>query len=471
MLLHGRRMNKSLIWGLVRIEQERLLNEHYSFSKWEVLEALQSLVVYILLRIIEGRQNYTDFDTQLLASINAMCDHITTKYGRLISSDELKGRMIPWKDWVFFESRRRTATAVLIINSIVHAQIRTPSPVMPEYSYSPAPSPMTLWHAENETDWAVDYAEYLHKNAMHGMLKNGDLVELKEAAGKQHDRCESYPAISPSRPELSAKGKTVVITGGGSGIGASIVKAFAAGGSTKIAIMSRTEKKLLATKHTIEEEFPGTEVLAVTADITNAKQVTDAFVKISQKFGKINVFVCNSAFLPVPRAVFSPDFDAEEWWAAFSTNVLGALYSVRGFIRHAAEGAHILHISTCVCHIPPMEAGPSAYSASKAAATKFFDHVAYENPGLNVVNVHPGLIESDMSRKSGHRGMDHIDLPGHFCLWLASPEAAFLRGKFVWVNWDIDELKARKEEIQSTDLLNTKLGGLSFVGWELPSGS
>ncbi|RYP48886.1 hypothetical protein DL768_005310 [Monosporascus sp. mg162] len=463
MLLHGRRMNKSLIWGLARIEQERLLNEHYSFSKWEVLEALQSLVVYILLRIIEGRQNYTDFDTQLLASINAMCDHITTRFGMLISSDELKGQMILWKDWVFFESRRRTATAVLIINSIVHVQIKTPSPVMPEYSYSPAPSPMTLWHAENETDWAVDYAEYLHKNAMHGMLKNGDLVELKEAAGKQHDRCWVIQNIHV--------GGYVAYHRGGSGIGASIVKAFAAGGSTKIAIMSRTEKKLLTTKHTIEEEFPGTEVLAVTADITNAKQVNDAFVKTSQKFGKINVLVCNSALLPVPRAVFSPDFDTEEWWAAFSTNVLGALNSVRGFIRHAAEGAHILHISTCVCHVPPMEAGPSAYSASKAAATKFFDHVAYENPGLNVVNVHPGLIESDMSRKSGHGGMDHIDLPGHFCLWLASPEAAFLRGKFVWVNWDIDELKARKEEIQSTDLLNTKLGGLSFVGWELPSGS
>lgn len=51
---------------------------------------------------------------------------------------------------------------------------------------------MTLWHAENEMDWAVDYAEYLHKNAVHGMLRNGDLVELKEAAGKQHDRWYAY---------------------------------------------------------------------------------------------------------------------------------------------------------------------------------------------------------------------------------------------------------------------------------------
>lgn len=39
------------------------------FHKWELLEALQSLVVYMLLRIIEGQQEYTNFDTQLLVSI------------------------------------------------------------------------------------------------------------------------------------------------------------------------------------------------------------------------------------------------------------------------------------------------------------------------------------------------------------------------------------------------------------------
>jgi hypothetical protein len=82
----------------------------------------------------------------------------------------------------------RTATAVLIINSIIHAQIVTPSQTMPEYSHLPAPSPITLWHADNEMDWTTNYTEYLHTNTMHGMLKNGDLVQLKEATGKQHDR-------------------------------------------------------------------------------------------------------------------------------------------------------------------------------------------------------------------------------------------------------------------------------------------
>jgi NAD(P)-dependent dehydrogenase (short-subunit alcohol dehydrogenase family) len=222
---------------------------------------------------------------------------------------------------------------------------------------------------------------------------------------------ESYPAISPSRPELSVKGKVVVITGGGSGIGASIAKAFAAGGSTKIVIISRTEKNLLTTKYAVEEEFPGTEILAVPTDITNERQVDDAFLKIGQIFGKIDILVCNSAFMPVPQPVLSPGFDVQDWWTAFNTNILGALYTVKGFVKYAAKGAHILHISSCVGHMPPLEPGVSAYAASKSAAAKLFDYIAFENPKLHVVNVHPGLVDTDMSRKSGHGGMDHSMLP------------------------------------------------------------
>ena len=46
------------------------------------------------------------------------------------------------------------------------------------------------------------------------------------------------------------------------------------------------------------------------------------------------------------------------------------------------------------------------------------------------------------------------ELPAHFLVWLASPEAYFLKDKFIWVNWDAEELLARADEIQSTKLLN-----------------
>jgi aminopeptidase C len=51
-------------------------------------------------------------------------------------------------------------------------------------------------------------------------------------------------------------------------------------------------------------------------------------------------------------------------------------------------------------------------------------------------------------------------LPGHFCVWLASPEAKFLKSKMVWANWDADEMIARKDEILSSRLLTWLLDGV-----------
>lgn len=47
-----------------------------------------------------------------------------------------------------------------------------------------------------------------------------------------------------------------------------------------------------------------------------------------------------------------------------------------------------------------------------------------------------------------------VNLPAHFAVWAASKEAEFLNQKFVFAAWDVDELKARKDEIaQSPELL------------------
>lgn len=53
-----------------------------------------------------------------------------------------------------------------------------------------------------------------------------------------------------------------------------------------------------------------------------------------------------------------------------------------------------------------------------------------------------------------------VTLPASFNLWLASPEARFLKGKFLWCNWDIEELKAQAKELES----GTKLS-INLVGW------
>lgn len=59
---------------------------------------------------------------------------------------------------------------------------------------------------------------------------------------------------------------------------------------------------------------------------------------------------------------------------------------------------------------------------------------------------------------------DTVELPSNFAVWLCSPKARFLRGKFVWCDWDVEELLAKKDNIQGSALLTA-----NCVGWLFPA--
>lgn len=47
-------------------------------------------------------------------------------------------------------------------------------------------------------------------------------------------------------------------------------------------------------------------------------------------------------------------------------------------------------------------------------------------------------------------------------MWLASPESDFLKGKFIYTNWDVDELKEQASEIEETHKLSIEMVGFPF---------
>lgn len=154
--------------------------------------------------------------------------------------------------------------------------------------------------------------------------------------------------------------------------------------------------------------------------------------------------------------------------------------------------AAILGMTTGTSGLPPaMLPGLSAYISSKLAQVKFLEFLAAENPNVFVASVHPGMVETSIFCKSGAKAealpMDKgwsdvycpslflnsnvynirclyyvfiVQLPAHFMVWLASPEAAFLKGRLVWANWDVDELKSQAQEIQSGQQMTS-----GIIGW------
>ncbi|GFP56981.1 hypothetical protein ACSS6W_004475 [Trichoderma asperelloides] len=273
---------------------------------------------------------------------------------------------------------------------------------------------------------------------------------------------KAQPATLPTRPELSAKGKSVIVTGGGTGIGGETARYFAEAGASRIALLGRRTQPLLDNKAFIEEKFPGVEVITVSTDITKKSDVDAAFSQFASN-GKINVLVHSAAVIGPKEGV--ADADGDRYLEAIQENIAGALWVAQAFLRHAAPDAVAIIINSWAAHLSLNDVF-SSYCVAKLAVYRLWDTITLSNPNLSVFHTQPGVVLTEMNLRAGGAASfegiktDDVSLPASFNLWLASPEARFLRGKFVWCNWDVEELKAQAKEIEE----GTKLS-IGLMGW------
>ncbi|KAL4748731.1 hypothetical protein BDW72DRAFT_195472 [Aspergillus terricola var. indicus] len=268
---------------------------------------------------------------------------------------------------------------------------------------------------------------------------------------------ESYSAISPLRPELSAAGKTVVIIGAGGGIGRATALSFIRAGAARIILIGRDTAKLEETQKALSCK-----------SAVYSVSVTDqeALNRVAAAVGTWEVLVLSAGFLSKPAAL--KDSSADEWWESFETNVKGSMIAAKAFLPTANPAqAAIIALTTGVVFPPPIQPGLSAYVASKLALVKVIEYIAAENPSIFATALNPGVIKTAMYDKLGSDmdglPFDNVNLPADFMVWLVSKEASFLNGRFVYANWDVSELQTRAEEIKSGILLTPGINGWPFA--------
>ena len=283
-------------------------------------------------------------------------------------------------------------------------------------------------------------------------------------------RHTSYSTIDPSRPELSCKGKTVYITGAGWGsIGAGIALSFAKAGAAKIGLLGRTAKTLEDTKAKIKESYPDTEVHVEIMDMSDNRSSGMAAHNIRVAIGAWDIFVAGAAHLPKLTTIAGSD--DQDWWKAFETSTKFVQYWSTHFLPKSRPGATYISLTAGAAGIPAtMMPLNSAYSAMKLAGLKLDEYIAAESPQLRVFSLHPGIVDTRMYQQvskafgapAGKAAPDDMSLPSDVCVWLASSEAEFLRGRILSVNFDMDELMTRKAEIEADpSLMRLMIGGMS----------
>jgi NAD(P)-dependent dehydrogenase (short-subunit alcohol dehydrogenase family) len=104
--------------------------------------------------------------------------------------------------------------------------------------------------------------------------------------------------------------------------------------------------------------------------------------------------------------------------------------------------------------------GLSSYSLSKLVQIQLQRFVTAENPNITAVSLHPGIVKTRMTPPAfAPFAKDTFELVGGAAVWLASKQADFMNGRYFSVNWSVDEILQRKDEIMSQGLLQIWLQG------------
>ncbi len=192
---------------------------------------------------------------------------------------------------------------------------------------------------------------------------------------------------SLEEPQRRLESKIALVTGGGSGIGAAAVLAFARAGAT-VVLAGRRADELEAISEQVRRAEG--EAIAVPTDLTDDGAVRDLIAGIVERFGRIDVAFNNAGTLGTMKPI--TELDVSDYDAVMAVNLravwLLLKYEVAAMLR-AGSGA-IVNTSSFVAQAATP--GTSIYAASKGALEAMVRAVALEfGPhGIRVNTSHRG---------------------------------------------------------------------------------
>lgn len=227
-----------------------------------------------------------------------------------------------------------------------------------------------------------------------------------------------YPAIDPANPALSAKGKVVLVTGGGRGLGKEIAKSFARANADGIVLLGRNTASLDSAADEISAIAAGTKVRVFSnIDVRDGIAVAKAVKSAKAEVGPIDVFVSNAGDFFYGSIA---DSNPSEYWSSVEINVLGSLNCAQAFLKHGIDESSksiptFINLSTVGAHAPPYP-NMSSYAVGKTGALMMMQYLQAEmGDKLRVFSIHPGTIKTDMADKAGIPTADEpgrSDIPG-----------------------------------------------------------
>jgi NAD(P)-dependent dehydrogenase (short-subunit alcohol dehydrogenase family) len=224
----------------------------------------------------------------------------------------------------------------------------------------------------------------------------------------------SYPAIDPSRPELSHSGRTVLITGGSEGIGLAIAEAFIKASAATVIITGRRQEAIdeaVAALTKLAKNGVVTKIIGKKSDAADPQAIDALWDDLAGDSVSVDVLVLNAAKFATYKPLLELGID--NVWKSFEVNVRGVLHFAERFHKQpVGDGGPrpkaLINISTAAIHIAsstysPMVASGPDYPLTKGAGTLALQFVAQDtDPAeFQIVTYHPGFIYTASWERAG----------------------------------------------------------------------
>lgn len=199
--------------------------------------------------------------------------------------------------------------------------------------------------------------------------------------------------------------RTVVVTGGGRGIGRAIALSFAEPGA-HIIITSRTASQLEKTAADIKAK--GAEATAIPMDVTDEASVSHGFGTLHGIVKNVHVLVNNAG---IGGGEVVQGSDVARWKQTIDTNLTGMYLVTRQILPLMANEGRIINLSSVLGRfgVP----GYTAYCASKHGVIGFTRALALETlkRKITVNAIAPGWVDTDMATLGMEQGASHAKVP------------------------------------------------------------
>jgi len=193
---------------------------------------------------------------------------------------------------------------------------------------------------------------------------------------------------------MEVRNKTVIVTGGGTGIGRALVLAFARAGARGVAVADLDEAGAARVAAEAAEAAPECRVFAQRVDVADAEAVQGLVDVATRRFGQVDIF-CSNAGIILRKGL---EATADDWQRIWEINVMAHIHAAKAVLPQMLERGDGYFINTVSAAGLLSQIGSAPYAVTKHAAIGFAEwlSITYGEQGIKVSCICPQGVQTKM---------------------------------------------------------------------------